>query len=64
MDYTKKLLFYSQLYSHLIPQLTNIKNNYYEGEGDLLFKIRGFYLNTSAKLTKLTSHVANRPKPK
>jgi len=37
--------------------------NYYEDEGDLLFKIRGFYLNTSSKFKNLPASVATKEKP-
>ena len=37
--------------------------NYYEDEGDLLFKIRGFYLNTSSKPKKFPASVATKEKP-
>jgi outer membrane protein len=39
------------------------KHSYYQDEGALLFKIRGTYLNTKAKLTNFPDSVANRPKP-
>ena len=39
------------------------KNTYYEDEGDLLFKIRGFYVHTDAKLTKLPEAKPNTSKP-
>jgi len=37
--------------------------NYYEDEGDLLFKIRGFYLHTSTKPTNFPASVAAKEKP-
>jgi len=37
--------------------------NYYEDEGDLLFKIRGFYLHTSSKPTNFPASVAAKEKP-
>ena len=37
--------------------------NYYEDEGDLLFKIRGFYLNTSSKPKNFPASVATKEKP-
>ena len=44
----------------------NYYNNYYEDEGALLFKIRGFYLNSSSKLKNLPASnvgsTSERPK--
>jgi outer membrane protein len=37
--------------------------NYYEDEGDLLFKIRGFYLNTLSKPKNFPASVATKEKP-
>ena len=64
MDFTKKIIVLFATLFALNSTASEYKNSYYEDEGDLLFKIRGFYLNTSAKLTKLPSSVANKPKPK
>ena len=65
MDFTKKIIvLFATLLFALNSTASEYKNSYYEDEGELLFKIRGFYLNTNAKLTKLPSSVANRPKPK
>ena len=64
MDFTKKIIVLFATLFALSSTASEYKNSYYEDEGDLLFKIRGFYLNTYAKLTKLPSSVANRPKPK
>ncbi len=37
--------------------------NYYEDEGDLLFKVRGFYLSTSSKPKGFPASVSSKEKP-
>lgn len=64
MQFTKNIIALFTILFALNAAASEYKNDYYEDEGDLLFKIRGFYLNTSAKLTKLPASVSGSPKPK
>ena len=64
MNFTKNIIVLFAALFALNSTASEYKNSYYEDEGDLLFKIRGFYFNTNAKLTKLPPSVANKPKPK
>jgi len=64
MKFTKNIIVLFAILFTFNATASEYKNNYYEDEGDLLFKIRGFYLNTSAKLTKLPASVSGSPKPK
>ncbi len=64
MKFTKQILVLFAILFTFNAAASEYKNDYYEDEGDLLFKIRGFYLNTSAKLSKLPASVSNSPKPK
>ncbi|MDP5110481.1 MAG: OmpW family protein [Rickettsiaceae bacterium] len=64
MNFTRNIMVLFVALFALNTTANEYKNSYYEDEGDLLFKIRGFYLNTNAKLTKLPASLANKEKPK
>jgi outer membrane protein len=64
MKFTKNIIVLFAILFTFNATASEYKNDYYEDEGDLLFKIRGFYLNTNAKLTKLPASVSGAPKPK
>ena len=64
MKFTKNIIVLFAILFTFNATASEYKTDYYEDEGDLLFKIRGFYLNTNAKLTKLPESVSGKPKPK
>jgi outer membrane protein len=63
MQFTKNIVvFFAMLFAFNATASVYSSENY-EDEGELLFKVRGFYLNTEAKLSKLpTSNNNTKPK--
>jgi outer membrane protein len=64
MQFTKNILVCFVMLFAFNATAGVYNSDYYEDEGDLLFKIRGFYLNTEAKLSKLPASISTSTKPK
>lgn len=63
MTFIKNILFTSIFLIASTVFANDYDAGYYEDEGSLLFKIRGFYINSPSKLKSLPSSVANKEKP-
>ena len=63
MNFIKNIITLFTALFALNSTASEYSNNYHEDEGALIFKIRGFYLHTNAKLTKLPAAHANTTKP-
>lgn len=63
MKFIKNILFASIFLIINAAFASDYDADYYEDEGELLFKIRGFYVHSPSKLKNLPSSVANKEKP-
>ncbi len=62
MNFIKKVLFASIFLITNVAFAGDYDANYYEDEGDLLFKIRGFYIYSPSKLKKKPFPIINKGK--